>query len=148
MEESGGIQAAAKGSLLLYYCTGTFKMVSDTNAEREKLIHTSLCYKSCRPLNDSQFILHGYLQMHSSDLLSNHITDRVRKEARKNTDQHIPHHTGPRRSKAQEKPKGSIWKVLLFIFLKYKCLSRVSNFNMIGQMHPIKRRHWLQNSKY
>lgn len=74
-------------SLLVYYCTGRFKTVSDTNAEREKLTHTSLCYKSCRPLNDIQFILHGYLQMHSSDLLSNHITDRVRKEAWKNTNQ-------------------------------------------------------------
>lgn len=87
LEESLGIQDSAKGRLLLYYCTGTFKTVSDTNAEREKLIHTSLCYKSCRPLNYIQFILHGYLQMHSSDLLSNHIIDRVRKEAWKNTKQ-------------------------------------------------------------
>lgn len=74
--------------IALGHCHGlTFKMASDTNAEREKLTHTSLFYKSCRPLNGSWFILHGYLQMHSSDLLSNRITGRVRKEARKNTSQ-------------------------------------------------------------
>lgn len=87
LEESWESRLLPKGSSLLYYCTGTVKTVSDTNAGREKLIHTLLFYKSCRPLNGSWFIHHGYLQMHSSDMFSNHITERARKEAWKKTSQ-------------------------------------------------------------
>lgn len=49
-----------------------------------------------------------------------------------------PHRTGLSRSKAREKAKGSIWKVLLFIFLKYKRLSRVSN--LIGEAECARQR--------
>lgn len=93
-----------------------------------------------------QFLLPGYLQTRSCDLPDLRQTGLEGKRGQTRSKHSTPH-VAQRGWGTRETSRQHL-QSFAFIFLKYKLLSCVSNFNRTGPMHPGKRRHRLQNSKY